>query len=203
MPPAADGEGSNSPFTAALLQVIEHPGMKAEDVFKETRVRLAENTGNHQVSWESSSLTGDFYFAAPPAQTQAPARTAAAAKPVESKDQSSGPLSLLTSLFDSSSEPSDSTAPKTMAKRGKLVFDVENATRQTVSELYFVPVGNKSWEGNVLDEDSLIDPKNSSEITVNDGLDACVYNILAVFNGGKKQEFDEVNICNIQRFVIR
>jgi uncharacterized caspase-like protein len=199
---AEDGDGANSPFTASLLQVIERPGLKAEDVFKETRIRLAENTGNHQVSWESSSLTGDFYFAAPPA---APARIATGPQqaPAPTSSSSGGPLSLLTSLFDSSPEPAANGAPATMAKRGKLVFDVENATKQRVSELYFVPNGNKSWEGNVLDEDNMIDSKNSVEVTVNDGLDACVYNILAVFGDGRKQQFDQVNICNIQRFVIR
>lgn len=79
---ADDGDGPNSPYTTALLQVIERPGMKAEDVFKETRLRLAQATDNQQLSWESSSLVGDFYFAPPSAPPiPAPVPTPEAAAP--------------------------------------------------------------------------------------------------------------------------
>lgn len=59
---AADGEGGNSPFTAALADVIATPGLKIEDVFKRTRERVYEKTAKKQVPWETSSIFGDFYF---------------------------------------------------------------------------------------------------------------------------------------------
>lgn len=57
---AKDGEGRNSPYTAALLKYIEEPGLTVEDVFKKVRQHLRCETG--QVPWELSSLEGRFYF---------------------------------------------------------------------------------------------------------------------------------------------
>ncbi|WP_439817417.1 caspase family protein [Zavarzinia sp. CC-PAN008] len=60
---AADGTGEHSHYTGALLEVIETPGLKVEDLFKQVLVKVAEATANAQTPWISSSLSGDFYFA--------------------------------------------------------------------------------------------------------------------------------------------
>lgn len=57
---ARDGEGRNSPYTAALIQYMKEPGLPIEDVFKGVRQKLRKETG--QVPWELSSLEGRFYF---------------------------------------------------------------------------------------------------------------------------------------------
>ena len=59
---AADGRGRNSPYTRALARAINTPGAKVEDVFKTVRVAVMDRTNDAQVPWESSSLTGDFFF---------------------------------------------------------------------------------------------------------------------------------------------
>ena len=59
---AVDGTGRNSPYTQALAKAIREPGTKVEDVFKRVRIAVMERTNEKQVPWESSSLTGDFYF---------------------------------------------------------------------------------------------------------------------------------------------
>lgn len=59
---AADGRGRNSPYTRALAKNILIPGAKVEDVFKSVRVAVMDRTNEAQVPWESSSLTGDFFF---------------------------------------------------------------------------------------------------------------------------------------------
>ena len=59
---AVDGSGRNSPYTQALARAIREPGTKVEDVFKRVRIAVMERTNEKQVPWESSSLTGDFYF---------------------------------------------------------------------------------------------------------------------------------------------
>ncbi len=64
---ATDGTGKNSPYTAALARAIRTPGLAVEQVFKRVRIEVMERTGNAQVPWESSSLTGDFFFLAPQA----------------------------------------------------------------------------------------------------------------------------------------
>lgn len=59
---AADGRGRNSPYTRALARSIQTPGAKVEEVFKSVRVAVMDRTNGEQVPWESSSLTGDFFF---------------------------------------------------------------------------------------------------------------------------------------------
>lgn len=59
---AEDGTGSNSPYTAALLNVAKEPGLSIEEAFKRVRVSVNEATQGRQVPWESSSLTSDFLF---------------------------------------------------------------------------------------------------------------------------------------------
>jgi len=76
---AADGRGKNSPYTRALARAIQTPGAKVEDVFKSVRIAVMDRTNDAQVPWESSSLTGDFFFvdeAPQPAPVAAPAAPA-------------------------------------------------------------------------------------------------------------------------------
>ena len=62
---AADGDGANSPYTKALADTITEPGLSIADVFQEVRTKVLASTGNAQTPWDSSSLTGRFYFKAP------------------------------------------------------------------------------------------------------------------------------------------
>jgi hypothetical protein len=59
---SVDGDGQNSPYTQALARAMVQRGFAAEQVFREVRVKVLEATGREQVPWESSSLTGAFYF---------------------------------------------------------------------------------------------------------------------------------------------
>lgn len=63
---AYDGDERNSPYTKYLLKTMVIPGLEVEKVFKQVRVAVMAETSNRQVPWESSSLTGDFYFISPP-----------------------------------------------------------------------------------------------------------------------------------------
>lgn len=60
---AADGEGDNSPYTAALARAMRIPGLPVELVFKKVRIEVEEATGGRQTPWEATSLRGDFAFA--------------------------------------------------------------------------------------------------------------------------------------------
>ena len=61
---AADGTGRNGIYTQHLLQHITTPGLKVEDVFKKVRQAVEDSTQRQQTPWETTSLRGDFYFAA-------------------------------------------------------------------------------------------------------------------------------------------
>ncbi|MCE9571512.1 MAG: caspase family protein, partial [Rhodocyclales bacterium] len=68
---AADGTGNNGVYTEALLKALDMPGLKVEDVFKQVRINVLKSSDNQQTPWESSSLTGEFYFSAPAKPTVA------------------------------------------------------------------------------------------------------------------------------------
>ena len=59
---AADGSGPNGLYTAELLKAMDVPGLKIEDVFKQVRINVLKASNNQQTPWESSSLTGEFFF---------------------------------------------------------------------------------------------------------------------------------------------
>ncbi len=59
---ALDGDGRNSPYTAALLRHIAAQGRSINDTMIEVRRDVLEQTDGKQVPWENSSLTGQFFF---------------------------------------------------------------------------------------------------------------------------------------------
>jgi formylglycine-generating enzyme required for sulfatase activity len=85
-----DGNGRDSPYTEALSQAMRSLHEPVEQVFKHVRVGVMGATANKQVPWESSSLTGDFYFAGAPSSPAniSPPRTATADD--SSKESSAG-----------------------------------------------------------------------------------------------------------------
>ncbi len=61
---AEDGQGTDSPYTTALLTAARTPGLPIEQAFKQVRVAVNKATNGRQTPWESSSLTDDFRFVA-------------------------------------------------------------------------------------------------------------------------------------------
>jgi uncharacterized caspase-like protein len=59
---AQDGEGRNSPFTAALTKAVKAPGKSLTAVMVDVRKEVLATTRNRQVPWDHSALTGEFYF---------------------------------------------------------------------------------------------------------------------------------------------
>jgi len=60
---ARDGTGRNGIYTTHLLRNIKRPGLTVEEVFREVRKGVAEDTHFKQIPWDSSSLMGAFYIA--------------------------------------------------------------------------------------------------------------------------------------------
>ncbi|CAO3426672.1 hypothetical protein [Azospirillum endophyticum] len=63
---AADGAGSNSPYTEALSKALLKPGETVFDVFNDVGLAVKRNTGGVQQPWVSASpIEGRFYFLGP------------------------------------------------------------------------------------------------------------------------------------------
>ncbi len=64
-----DEKDRNSIFSGELVKAIREPGLKIEELFKQVRGKVRQETGGRQVPWTLSSLTEDFYFIEPEAPT--------------------------------------------------------------------------------------------------------------------------------------
>jgi tetratricopeptide (TPR) repeat protein len=60
---ALDGEGANSPFSAALSRHIGTPGLEVQQMLTRVRAEVVSVTKNQQVPWSNSSLLGEVYLA--------------------------------------------------------------------------------------------------------------------------------------------
>jgi uncharacterized caspase-like protein len=80
---ALDGEGRNSPFTKALVRWVNVPGKSLTALMVDVRKDVLAATGNKQVPWDHSALTGDFYFNL----ASAPATLPKAAPPAPKADE--------------------------------------------------------------------------------------------------------------------
>lgn len=70
---AADGDGSNSPYTAALAEAMRRPGSTVFDVFNNVGVTVMRKTGGNQQPWFATSpLDGEFHFFAPTGAVKPP-----------------------------------------------------------------------------------------------------------------------------------
>lgn len=59
---ALDGDERNGIYTKHLLRHIEEEKLSVEQLFKRVRRGVYKETAGKQIPWETSSLTGDFYF---------------------------------------------------------------------------------------------------------------------------------------------
>ena len=57
---AEDGKGDNSPFSAAVLQHLDEPGLDVGQLMRRVRNTVLDATDERQVPWNSSSLRGSF-----------------------------------------------------------------------------------------------------------------------------------------------
>ena len=81
---AADGEGDHSPYTAALLEHLETPGLSVQDLFTQVTASVLANTGEKQKPWTHSSLSKVVRLV-PGAESEA---TAAAPAPAPAESES-------------------------------------------------------------------------------------------------------------------
>ncbi|MEM1218546.1 MAG: caspase family protein, partial [Bacteroidota bacterium] len=60
---ASDGSGSNGLYTSAILKYINRTDLSVMEMFQNVRNEVMQISSGAQVPWESTSLTGKFYFA--------------------------------------------------------------------------------------------------------------------------------------------
>lgn len=66
---AEDGNGKHGTYTQHLIEAIKKPGLTIEQMAKEVRRRVMEDTSGRQVPWENASLVAEFCFVNCPGAT--------------------------------------------------------------------------------------------------------------------------------------
>jgi uncharacterized caspase-like protein len=93
---ALDGDDGHSPYTRALVDAVQRPGLDVLQAFNQVGLMVKKATGSAQQPWISSSpIDGSFYFAGPSAGQVAMATPANTALPPTSAalPSASGPQS--------------------------------------------------------------------------------------------------------------
>lgn len=90
----------NGLYTTHLLDAIRRPGLKVEDVLKQTRNAVLRASGHKQMPWEASALVGDFYFHPPRDGVAAAAGSSAPASPVALTPPAASPVDTQTAIDD-------------------------------------------------------------------------------------------------------
>jgi hypothetical protein len=83
---ATDGYGDHGAYTEALLMHIGQQDLPIETMFKRVRNTLSSITGGKQISWEHTSLMGDYCFNPSAVDPTAPTRTGYSASAIADAD---------------------------------------------------------------------------------------------------------------------
>ena len=86
---ALDGDGDNSPFTKALLQHLETPGLEINQLMTRVRADVYAATDGQQLPWTNSALLGEVFLLPGGAPPSAP--TVAAPPAVETRPAAIAP----------------------------------------------------------------------------------------------------------------
>ncbi|GLR89057.1 YARHG domain-containing protein [Bradyrhizobium iriomotense] len=90
---ALDGADGHSPYTRALVEMMQRPGLDVLQTFNQVGLVVKRATGSAQQPWVSTSpIDGSFYFSGAPAGQVATADAPATALPPTSSPPSSAPV---------------------------------------------------------------------------------------------------------------
>jgi hypothetical protein len=121
---ALDGDGRNSPFTAALAKGVREPGRNLTAIMIDVRKDVLLATNGRQVPWDHSALTADFYFHI--ATPDGAAKAAVPAADVEAMQQR---LRELEEELKKKSDPQQTVNLVTLAQLRERVRQLEEANR--------------------------------------------------------------------------
>ena len=126
---AADGEGGNGLYTERLAAHMVTPGLSLENVFKRVRGDVMQASAGKQVPWDSSSVTGDFYFAGVSQQTTA---VAAPTTPVQQTQTTKPQSSASPAAVSANPEAEKLWKRYQLAKTRKLVSILKKTSEELI-----------------------------------------------------------------------
>lgn len=79
--------------------------------------------------------------------------------------------------------------------------NVVNASGQVLRELYASPVTSRSWEEDMLGS-GVLRPGQSIRANIDNGSNACQYDLKVVMANGREHVRRNVNVCSVSRWTI-
>lgn len=94
----------------------------------------------------------------------------------------------------------DPLMPEAQAQNGSVTFTLVNKTGRVLREFYASPPSTDDWEEDILGQD-VLNPGESTEITIDDGREDCLYDFKGVFEAGNGVGAgsliqSKVNVCD-------
>lgn len=87
-------------------------------------------------------------------------------------------------------------APAAMAQSASIDFTLTNSTDNVLTRLYISLPSTNDWEEDILGED-VLGAGESIDISIDDGLPECVYDIRADFDDGESVQVARVDFCEL------
>lgn len=87
-------------------------------------------------------------------------------------------------------------APAAMAQTESIDFTLTNDTEHVLTALFISLPSTNEWEEDIFGAD-VLGSGDSMDISIDDGLDECVYDIRADFSDGDSVQVARVNFCEL------
>src|SRR5271169_754557 len=163
---ALDGqEGTNSPFTRALIAHITEPGTEIQQAMTEVRAQVNEETNKGQLPWGHTNLIGSVYLnpaAAPAPNAAAPAASGSTPAAVASTSPSTDVELEFWRSVKESNKPEELNAYLSSYPNGQFkslalarIAALENGPSTTTRNLTAVDPGTFTEEANQTTEDQI------------------------------------------------
>ena len=79
----------------------------------------------------------------------------------------------------------------------KVAFKIENATTLTLTHLYLSPAASETWDRDILGDQTA--PAGATiDISIDDGVESCMYDLRARFENDETMDIRGVNVCEIE-----
>lgn len=76
-------------------------------------------------------------------------------------------------------------------------FNLENATGYTLTHLYLSPAASDDWDNDILGEQT-VPAGETAEVSIDDGVESCMYDLRADFDDGDAIDVRGVDVCKIE-----
>jgi len=99
-------------------------------------------------------------------------------------------------LFAAAAMSAALLAPAAHAQTDAISFTLTNNTEYVLTHLYISLPSTDEWEEDIFGAD-VLEPGDTLDISIDDGLDECVYDIRADFEDGDSIQIGSVDFCEL------